>query len=637
MKIRTRAYVALWLVTILVAGTIGFVLFAVSVASGQDAERQRVAEILNVHGSLWRALVELKHDQHDQVVLDLPSIRERLQRERIAVNGHLAHEATLVREPDQKQRLQQLTQQFETWSAQWDGAAGRSESPEAMLSQSENDFAPIQRLLEDFDRREREIWEDQNQLLMMRRSLFFTIVTTLSILGMIAMALVMVSAKKTILDPLTGLTESAHRIERGDFTAAHQTLRADEIGVLINSFAKMVQSVQVRERELAKALNESRELTSVTAESRRRVEEAHADLLATLETVPAALLIFNPDGSIRLRNRAATEVFGIEPQNAELRRNYWSRFKRLALDGTPIPPEDWISTRALGGETTRNEELEIHHPDGRVFPILASGAPLRNELGHVAGAVVAFQDIARMREVDRMKDEFVSIVSHELRTPLTSIRGSVQLVLDDSDSVPDPEHRKLLEIALNNCERLVRIINDILDVSKIESGNLALRKKVVQVAELVRQSVDVVAPPARNANVSLETSVPANLRPVMVDPDRIVQALVNLLSNAVKFAPPHSTVTTTVTGSDHMITIAVADQGEGIAPENLNRLFQKFQQVDSSSSRRKGGTGLGLAITKALVEQHGGRIFVDSELHKGTRFSFTLPTAADEPPHPASP
>src|SRR4030095_5530406 len=213
----------------------------------------------------------------------------------------------------------------------------------------------------------------------------------------------------------------------------------------------------------------------------------------------------------------------------------------------------------------------------RKIPILASGAPLHNELGHIAGAIVAFQDIAKMREVDRMKDEFVSIVSHELRTPLTSIRGSVQLVLDDAKSVPDPEHRMLLQIALNNCERLVRIINDILDVSKIESGNLALRKKAVHVADLVRQSIDVVAPPARNANVTLETRVPASLRPVMVDPDRIVQALINLLSNAVKFAPPHSTVTTTVTGSDHTITIAVADQGEGIAPENLNRIFQKFQ------------------------------------------------------------
>jgi CheY-like chemotaxis protein len=206
----------------------------------------------------------------------------------------------------------------------------------------------------------------------------------------------------------------------------------------------------------------------------------------------------------------------------------------------------------------------------------------------------------------------------------------VQLVLDDPGSVPDEEHRHLLQIALNNCERLVRIINDILDVSKIESGNLTLRKKAINVTDLVRQSIDVVATPALNAGVTLEVNMPANIRPVTVDPDRIVQALVNLLSNAIKFAPPNTVVSVTVTGTEHIVTIAVADHGEGIAPENVNRLFRKFQQVDSSSSRRKGGTGLGLAITKALVEQHGGRISVDSEINKGTRFSFTLPTATAE-------
>ncbi len=630
MTIRSRAYIALWLITFLVAGTIGFIIYSLNVAAGMDAERQRISEVLSVHGSLWRALVELKHDQHDLVVMNLPTIRERLQRQRSAVNDYLAHEAALLRLPEQRERLQQIHALFERWSMRWDPTLGQSDSPEVLLSLSESDFEPIEALLETFDRRERDLSVDANLLMTTRRSLFFTIVSSLAVLGLLSLAAIMISTKKVIIDPLTELTSSAHRIELGDFTAAHQTLRSDEIGVLINSFAKMVQAVQVRERELALALSESRELASVTAESRRRVEAAHADLLATLETVPAALMIFHPDGSVRLRNRAATEVFGIEPQSRELRRNYWGRFKRMTMDGVPIPPDQWISTRALRGETTRNEELEIHHPDGRVFPILASGAPLRNELGHVAGAVLAFQDISRLREVDRMKDEFVSIVSHELRTPLTSIRGSVQLVLDDADAVKDPEYRMLLQIALNNCERLVRIINDILDVSKIESGNITLRKKPVHVADLVRQSIDVVEGPARNADVKLVVNVPASIRPVMVDPDRIVQALVNLLSNAVKFAPPNSTVTTTVTGSEHMITIAVADQGEGIAPENLNRLFRKFQQVDSSSSRRKGGTGLGLAITKALVEQHGGRIFVDSELHRGTRFSFTLPTATTE-------
>ncbi len=630
MTIRSRAFIALWLITILVTGTILFIVYALNQAARMDAERQRLSEILNVHGSLWRTLVELKHDQQDFAVLKLPSIADRITQERAAVNDYLAYGASLIREADQRDRQQRLRTLFDKWSAMWETNSDLSVSADDLLRTSETDFVPIATLLAEFDARERELWNDRNRVLVARRGAFFSILGGVAALGLAIMAWIMFSAKRVILDPLTVLTASAYRIETGDFTTAHQTLRSDEIGVLINSFAKMVQAVQTRERELALALSESRELASVTTESRRRVEAAHADLLATLETVPAALMIFNPDGSVRLRNRAATEVMGIEPQNPELRRNYWDRFKRIAKDGTPMVKERWISSRALNGETIKNEELEIHHPDGRVFPILASGAPLRNELGHVAGAIVAFQDIARMREVDRMKDEFVSIVSHELRTPLTSIRGSVQLVLDDVNAVADEEHRNLLQIALNNCERLVRIINDILDVSKIESGNLTLRKKAAHVADLIRQSIDVVAGPARAADVALAVAVPANIRPVMVDPDRIVQALVNLLSNAVKFAPSSTTVTVTVTGSEQMVTIVVADQGEGIAPENLDRLFRKFQQVDSSSSRRKGGTGLGLAITKALVEQHGGRIFVDSEVNRGTRFSFTLPTASAE-------
>ncbi|HEX6164749.1 MAG TPA: response regulator [Vicinamibacterales bacterium] len=628
MKIRTRAFIALWVVMILIAATIAFILVALNIAGRMDAERQRIAEVLTVHASLWRTLVELKHEQHNQAMLGLPSIGDRLRREREAVRDYLAHETSLVRVPEQKQRLEQLTSEYEDWSGGWDSAAGRQSSPEELLQRSEADFEPVAKLLAEFDARERDLWNGTNRDLVRRREVFFFTLAGIATLLMAFMAWLIYSSKRVVLDPLTELTASAQLMERGDFTTAHQTLRQDEIGVLVNSFAKMAQAVQVRERELAAALTESRELTNVTAESRRRVEAAHADLLATLETVPAALMIFNPDGSVRLRNRAATEVMGIEPQNPELRRNYWDRFKRIAKDGSPIPRERWISTRALQGEIIKNEELEIHHPDGRVFPILASGAPLKNELGHIAGCIVAFQDIAKMREVDRMKDEFVSIVSHELRTPLTSIRGSVQLVLDDPGAVAGDEHRNLLQIALNNCERLVRIINDILDVSKIESGNLLLRRKAAHVADLIRQAVDVVAGPARAAGVALAVNVPASIRPVMVDSDRIVQALVNLLSNAVKFAPTASTVSVTVTGSEHMITIAVADQGEGIAPENLNRLFRKFQQVDSSASRRKGGTGLGLAITKALVEQHGGRIFVDSELGKGTRFSFTLPAAS---------
>lgn len=633
MKIKTRAYASLWLIAAMAVGGVGFVLFALSLAAQMDAERYNIAEILAAHGQLWRAVVETNRDQQDFALTRDPAIAGQIAKRRAAVDDYLAHLDSLLRVPEQRQQLERLRMQIARWHATWDSRAVSLEPlpPAELIAASAAEFEPISSLMAEFDRNERARWNNAAEYLAGRRELFFAIVSALAAILLGLLAWIMYTAKRVVLDPLTELTASARRIEAGDLGAAQQTLRDDEIGVLFNSFAKMVLAIQARERELAQALGDSRELASVTAESRRRVEAAHADLLAMLETTPAALMIFDLDGSVRLRNRAATEVFGIEPRNPELRKNYWSRFKRIAKDGSLIAPEQWVSARALRGETVSNHELEIHHPDGRVYPIIASGAPLKNELGHVTGAVVAFQDISRLREVDRMKEEFVSIVSHELRTPLTSIRGSIQLVLGEQGSVPDPEHRTLLQVALNNCERLVRIINDILDVSKIESGNLPLNTKAVNVAELIRQSVDVVASPARQADVRIDVKLPGDLRPVMVDQDRIIQALVNLLSNAIKFAPGGSTITIAAVPGAHSLTLSVSDEGEGIAPENLNRLFRKFQQVDSSSSRRKGGTGLGLAITKAIVEQHGGRIVVDSELNKGTRFSITLPLAtADE-------
>ena len=629
MKIKTRAYASLWLILALAAGSVAFIFVVLNIAARMDTDRKNISEVISIHGRLWRLVIENKHDQESYALTRLPEVRQRIEERRRSSDDYLAHLDSLALVPEQRERHALLRKQILDWRAAWDAKAASAIQvpPQQLILESRAEFEGINRLLVEFDERQREIADATERALVRRREIFFSIMTALTIAGLALLAFTMYSAKRVILDPLTELTVSAQRIEQGDLQAAQQTLRDDEIGVLFNSFAKMVLAVQARERDLAQALSETRELATVTAESRRRVEAAHADLLAMLETTPAAIMIFDLDGSVRLRNRAATEVLGIEPQNPELRKNYWSRFKRVAKDGTVIAPGQWVSARALRGETVSNHELEIHHPDGRVYPIIASGAPLKNELGHVTGAVVAFQDISRLREVDRMKEEFVSIVSHELRTPLTSIRGSIQLVLGEPGSVPDQEHRTLLQIALNNCERLVRIINDILDVSKIESGNLALHKKAVNVAELIRQSVDVVASPARNANVKVEVKLPGNLRPVMVDQDRIVQAIVNLLSNAVKFAPSGSTVTIAAIASEQNVTVSVSDEGEGIAPENLSRLFRKFQQVDSSSSRRKGGTGLGLAITKALVEQHGGRIFVDSELGKGTRFSITLPLA----------
>ena len=217
-----------------------------------------------------------------------------------------------------------------------------------------------------------------------------------------------------------------------------------------------------------------------------------------------ALVIVDAEtGRIVLQNRTAGALIGREPEDDAARQAYWRAFTVTTRDGTPVDVGAWGGERVLRGQVIVGEELVVRHPDGREIPILVSAAPLREEDGRIAGAVVAFQDITSLYEVDRLKSEFVSIVSHELRTPLTSIKGALQLLIDEG-LASDPDHAMLMNVALSNTERLVRIINDILDISKIEAGKLELNARPHAVAEVVKQSLQNVEPIARGALVTLQ-------------------------------------------------------------------------------------------------------------------------------------
>jgi PAS domain S-box-containing protein len=366
---------------------------------------------------------------------------------------------------------------------------------------------------------------------------------------------------------------------------------------------------------------------TVATSARQQAETAaeKQELLAIINTVPAALVIMNSDGSIRLQNNAAEFLFGPPPQTEADRTAYWQRFAVRDATGRSRRVRDLAPVRALAGAEILGEEMEVRRPDGRTSTILVSAAPLRDESGAITGVAAGFQDITRLRELDRMKDEFVSVVSHELRTPLTAIRGSLQLLIADERSIPDPDDRQLLEVALKSCDRLVRIINDILDISKMEAGQLQLQVLPISPADAIDTCIREVQPIAADAGVRLRTDIQRDLPPVLADLDRLTQALVNLLSNAIKFAPPQSDVTVTAGLEDRFIVFTVEDRGRGIGPDDIPRLFQKFQQLDGSVTRRVGGTGLGLAITKAIVEEHGGTISVESTVGRGTIFTLRIP------------
>jgi CheY-like chemotaxis protein len=239
-----------------------------------------------------------------------------------------------------------------------------------------------------------------------------------------------------------------------------------------------------------------------------------------------------------------------------------------------------------------------------------------------------FRDVTARLEIERMKDEFVSTVSHELRTPLTSIRGALGLLTSGILSADPAKAQRMLDIAVGNTDRLIRLINDILDIERIESGRVKVEKRSCNAAGLMAQAEDSVRELANKAGVKLEL-LPTSGN-VLADSDRIVQTLTNLLGNAIKFSLPGKVVTLSAQRGDDEMLFEVKDQGRGIPADKLGVIFERFQQVDASDEREKGGTGLGLAICRSIVDQHGGRIWAESQLGQGSSFYFTLPLVKEQ-------
>lgn len=267
-------------------------------------------------------------------------------------------------------------------------------------------------------------------------------------------------------------------------------------------------------------------------------------------------------------------------------------------------------------------ECHAKRADGTVFE-----AEMRLSTFAVGGAqhyVAVIRDITERKELDRLKDEFVSTVSHELRTPLTSIRGALGLLEAGVAGPLEAAGLEMVRIARTNSERLVRLINDILDLEKIEAGKLELTLTTLDPVQLARAALEQLQTMTAESGVSLTLAAEPVAR-VRGDEDRLMQVLTNLLSNAIKFSPQGAKVVVRVTPLPTAVRFCVCDEGPGIAARDLKRLFGKFQQLDGSDTRQRRGTGLGLAISKAIVEQHGGRIGVESALGVGSTFWFELP------------
>jgi signal transduction histidine kinase len=263
--------------------------------------------------------------------------------------------------------------------------------------------------------------------------------------------------------------------------------------------------------------------------------------------------------------------------------------------------------------------------DGSSFPVEYSLTPTHDAEGGTT-SVMTFRDVTERRETDRLKDEFVSTVSHELRTPLTAIRGALGLLKGGMLGDISGKGQRMLEIATSNTDRLVRLINDILDVERFESGKTDLKWGAATANELMTEASESLQGIADHAAVSIVVE-PIDVS-LWVDRDRMVQTLINVLSNAIKFSPRGTTVTIGGSAGELAFTFRVADQGRGVPADKGESIFERFRQVDASDSRDKGGSGLGLTICRSIIKAHGGRIWVESDGVSGSVFQFTVPLAA---------
>jgi signal transduction histidine kinase len=294
-----------------------------------------------------------------------------------------------------------------------------------------------------------------------------------------------------------------------------------------------------------------------------------------------------------------------------------------------VPPKRSPLYRlAPGGDNSRTLLREVEwREDNKTSHLREDSSPLYNQRGRVIGRLLAYHDLSMEKAIDQMKSEFISIASHELRTPMTSIKGSVDLILGGYGGELSPEARDLLEIAHSGCDRMIRLINNILDLSKIEAGQTQLQLALVDLREIAERSLRPLWTLAAPANVTLRIDSPPTLPPVEADRDRMEQVITNLVSNAIKFSPRGEEVVIRFEVKDGWVQCSVSDRGCGIEEKDLERIFGKFQQVNSHSAA--GGTGLGLAITHALVTEHRGKIWVESRVGQGSRFVFCLPRVPD--------
>jgi len=444
------------------------------------------------------------------------------------------------------------------------------------------------------------------------------------VIGSLLFALILSSRlQRNISGPIVELARVASLVSHHKNYNMRVTPRGlnagDEIDDLMSGFNSMLAEIEQRDHRLLVATSAAEKAAAVNAQLARE-----SSLI--LNSATDGILGIGLDNRPTFLNPAGARILGMTLSDFNGRTIHEAVHHSYA-DGTQWPEDECANTMAMrGGDAVAIMDDTFWRQDGTSFPVEYSSRPMFDEEGNHLGAVVVFRDVTERRAIERLKSEFVSTVSHELRTPLTSIRGALGLLSSGLLGPIAEKGQRMLEIAVTNTDRLVRLINDILDLERIESGKVELTRGPVDAQAVMDQAREGLQSIADQAGIRIVVEPAAGS--LWGDSDRIIQMLTNLIGNAIKFSPANTTITLSGAAGDADFTFSVADQGRGVPDDKLDVIFQRFSQVDASDSRDKGGSGLGLAICQSIVSAHGGRIWAEKNEPAGTRLYFTIPLAA---------
>lgn len=404
---------------------------------------------------------------------------------------------------------------------------------------------------------------------------------------------------RSLTKPLSDMATAARQLAGGNYSVRIQTSSRDEVGLLAATLNHMTDELRSKIEELS---------------------EDRAQLLAMLTSMVEGVMVLDYKGRILQVNPALERMFGVT--RAETRG-------RPSLEVFGHSELNALVSSVLATRTGQKDEI-ILTPSGRCLDVEASVAG--GEQDNEACAVLVFHDITELRRLENIRKDFVANVSHELRTPLTSIKGYVEALLDGGKDDPETSVR-FLEIILKQSDRLNLILEDLLQLSKIESGQLQFKKEPLHIGSVIERTIAMIKPLAEKKQHRLRSQVAADLPLISGDEERLVQVLANLLDNAIKYTPEGGQITVAARrispsraeAPRTSIELTVTDTGIGIPEQDRPRVFERFYRVDKARSRELGGTGLGLAIVRHIVEGHGGQIWVEGNMPTGSRFVVRLP------------